>query len=56
MALSMSALGLPFSPNLFWIHDAGSGKTRRGAGCLAGYQAAAALPSISSGRIRPGPL
>jgi len=52
MALALLTLGLPVSPDLFWIYDAGGGKTRRGAGRLAGDPAFAALPSVSPRGIR----
>ena len=56
MDLAVAALGLPVSSDLFGIHDAGGGKARRRARRLDGPAAAVALPSVSSRRIRPGPL
>ena len=52
----MLAFGVPLSSHLFGIHDGSDRKARRGAGRLAGHAAPAALPSVSSRRLRPGPL
>lgn len=56
MGFSVPSVRLPLSSHLFGIHDGGCAAVRSVARRLDGRKALGALPSVSSRRIRSGPV
>lgn len=56
MDFSVPAIRLPLPSHMFGIHDGSRAAVRGAAGRLDGREATGALPSVSSRRIRSGPV